>query len=312
MSVAVTAPRAGRRKKGSLLRQERIDGVLMASPWILGFLLWTAGPMIASIALAFMDYPIMAAPTWVGLGNYQKAFSDRLFWLSLYNTAYYTGIAVPSHVIVALTMALILNMNVRGIRTYRTIYYIPSVTPAVASAILWRWIFNPEFGLLNALMDLLHLPRQLWLYDPALAKPCFIIMTLWGLGSTIIIFLAGLQNIPPVLYEAARIDGAGSASLMRFVTLPLLTPVIFFNIIMQIIGSFQIFTAAYIMTGGGPQNATLFYVLYLFRNGFEYFKMGYASSLAWILFVIILFFTLIQFTLANRWVYYEGDIRPTR
>lgn len=285
-----------------------IAGYLFVLPWILGFLIFTAGPMLASIVMSFMKWEVITPPEFVGVQNFTALISDPLFTTSLYNTAFYTILAVPLQLIVALLTAMLLNTKAKGIAFYRTIYYLPSVTPVVASAMLWLWIFNPEFGLANALLDKLGLPKQLWLLDPNWAKPAFIFMSLWGVGGTMVIFLAGLQGVPAELYEAASIDGASTLQRFRRITLPMLTPVIFFNLLIGLIDSFQIFSSAYIMTDGGPQNRTLFYVLYLYRNGFKYFQMGYASALAWVLFLIVLLVTLLQFRLSKRWVYYETDI----
>jgi multiple sugar transport system permease protein len=204
-------------------------------------------------------------------------------------------------------MALLLNLPLPGVPIYRTLFFLPSLTPAVANALLWVWIFSPDFGLANYLLQAVGLPPQKWLFDVNLAKPSLILMGLWGIGSQMIIFLAGLQGIPQILYEAANIDGANEWQRFWRITLPMLSPTIFFNLVIGIIGSFQVFTTAYIATQGGPQNATLFYVLYLWRNGFDYFKMGYASALAWVLLLIVLVLTLIQFRLARRLVYYEAE-----
>lgn len=285
-----------------------IAGYLFILPWLLGFLIWTAGPMVASIIIAFMKWEVIAAPEFIGVQNFVDLVNDDLFWACLYNTAFYTFIGVPLQLGVALLTALLLNAKVKGIALYRTVYYLPSVTPVVASAMLWLWIFNPEFGLANAFLENLGIEKQLWLMDPNLAKPSFILMSLWGIGGAMVIFLAGLQGVPLEMYEAASIDGANTLQQFRRITLPMITPVIFFNLLIGLIDSFQIFSSAFIMTDGGPQNKTLFYVLYLYRNGFQYFKMGYASALAWVLFVIILVFTLIQFRLSRQWVYYETEL----
>jgi len=274
-------------------------------PWLLGFLVWVVGPMIASAVMSFTEWKILTPPEWVGLGNFVKMFRDPIFKLSLWNTVYYTFLGVPIFLVASLATALVLNLNLRGMSLYRTLYFVPSLTPAVANALLWVWIFNPDFGLANAFLGSIGLPPQKWLFDVRLAKPSFIIMGLWGVGQQMIVFLAGLQGIPTELYEAASIDGANSWQRFRNITIPMLSPTIFFNLVIGIIGSFQVFTTAFIATGGGPQNATLFYVLYLYRNAFQYFKMGYASALAWVLFLIVLTFTLIQFRLARRFVYYE-------
>ena len=292
-----------------LLWREAVDGWLFILPWLLGFVTLTLGPMLASAALSFMEWEVLTPPEWVGLGNFGEMFKDPLFWKTLWNTAYYTFLGVPIYLAASLVTALALNIKLRGIPIYRTIYFLPSLTPPVASALLWLWIFNPDFGLANHLLNNLGLPGQKWLYDVRLAKLCFIIMGVWGTGQQMIIFLAGLQGIPAELQEAASIDGANSWQRFWNITIPLLSPTIFFNLVIGIIGSFQVFTAVFIATGGkgGPQNSTLFYVLYLYRNAFEYFKMGYASALAWVLFLIVMIFTLIQFRLAKHFVYYEAE-----
>ncbi|MFN8489033.1 MAG: sugar ABC transporter permease [Caldilineaceae bacterium] len=307
MSAEAVVGRNSRPKPGrsSLLRREAIEGFLCITPWLLGFILFTAGPMIASIWLATTNYEILRPISFTGLANFTKAGRDPLFFKSLWNTAYYTALYVPLHLITALLVALLLNVKVRGLGFYRVIYYIPSIMPAVASAFLWMWIFNPNYGLANALLHLFGLPPQKWIFDETLAKPSFVIMGLWGLGSAMLVFLAGLQGIDPVLYEAADIDGANSWTKFWRITLPMMTPVLFFNLIIGIIGSFQVFTTAFIATKGGPNNATLFYVLYIYRQGWEFAKMGYASALAWVLFIVVLLLTLVQFKLAGRWVYYE-------
>lgn len=298
-----------RSRTRSLLRRERIDGYLLILPWLLGFFLFKLGPMVASLAFSFMKYDIVTPGRWVGLANYGRLVRDDLFLLSLYNTAYYTFLSVPLGVVVALAAASLLNTRLRGLNVFRTIFYLPSVVPMVANTLLWMWIFNSEFGLANALFQWFGLPGQEWLLEVRLVKLVFIVMSLWSIGPQMVIFLAGLQGIPQSLYEAASLDGAGAWHCFRHVTLPLLSPVVFFNLVIGIISSFQVFTAAFIATDGGPQNASLFYVLYLYRNAFEFFKMGYASVLAWVLFLIVLIFTLIQFKMANLWVYYESAVR---
>jgi multiple sugar transport system permease protein len=296
-----------RRWRGGPLWREAVDGWLFILPWLLGFLCFTAGPMVASALISFLDWEIITTPSWVGLANFQAMLADSLFWLALYNTAYYTLLGVPLYLVASLAMALLLSLQLPGVSIYRTIFFLPSLTPAVANALLWVWIFSPDFGLANYFLQWLGLPPQKWLFDVNLAKPSLILMGLWGIGSQMVVFLAGLQGIPPVLYEAASIDGANDWRRFWSITLPMLSPTIFFNLVIGIIGSFQVFTTAFIATQGGPQNATLFYVLYLWRNGFDYFKMGYASALAWVLLVIILSLTLLQFRLARGLVYYEGE-----
>ncbi len=287
-------------------RNEMIDGYLFIMPWLIGFVLWIAFPMIASIVLAFMKWDLFSDPVWVGFVNFKQLFTTNLVGISLWNTAYYTFISVPLTMLVALGTAMLLTMQIRFQAFFRTFFYLPSVMPAVASAVLWFWVFNPEVGLANALLNLLGLPKSQWIWAASSAKPSFILMSLWGVGNPMVIFLAGLQGIPRTLYDAAEIDGAGLWQSFRAVTLPMLSPVILFNTVLGIIGSFQIFTNAYLLTNGGPQHSTLFTVLYLYRLGFEQFRMGFASALAWLLFVVILIFTLIQLRLSDAWVYYEG------
>lgn len=295
-----------RPKRSRMALREAIDGYLFISPWVIGFLLFVAGPMIASLVLSLMSWDLFSAPRWAGIGNYQRLARDPLVRISLWNTAYFTFLSVPINLMVALVTALLLNQQIRGQSLFRTFFYLPSILPAVASSVLWLWMLNPDIGLANMLLRWLGLPTSQWLYSPASSKPTFILMGLWGVGNTMVIFLAGLQGIPQTLYEVAEIDGANWWQRFRSVTLPMLSPVILFNLVLGIIGSFQVFTSAFLLTNGGPQNSTLFMVLYLYRLAFEQFKMGYASALAWLLFVIILAFTLIQLRLSKSWVYYEG------
>jgi multiple sugar transport system permease protein len=289
------------------LRKDGRWGFLFICPWLIGFLLFTAGPMLASLWLSFQKYDLHSME-FVGGENYRRLFvKDPLFWKSLENSILYAVGAVPLGLAGSLAIALLLNQPVRGVRLFRTLFYLPSLVPAVASALLWQWIFNADNGVLNLGLGFFGVPNIQWLQDDHWTMPAFIIMSLWGIGGgRMIIFLAGLQGIPEHYYEAARIDGASGWSQFRNVTLPLLSPVMFFNLILGLIGAFQVFTSAYVMTGGGPNNASLFYALYLFRNAFEYFKLGKASAMAWILFVILLGITLVQFRASKRWVYYEG------
>jgi multiple sugar transport system permease protein len=263
--------------------------------------------MIGALLLSFMDWDLFNDPEWIGLENYQQLADDPLVVKSLLNTMYYTFLSVPINLVVALFAAMLLNAQVRGQPFFRTAFYLPAVMPVVANAVLWFYILNPEAGLANALLERLGLPESQWLFDADSAKPTFILMGLWGVGNTMVIFLAGLQGVPSSLYDAAHIDGANAWQRFRVVTLPMLSPVILFNLVLGVIGSFQIFTSAYLLTDGGPNNSTLFSVLYLFRLGFEQFQMGYAAAFAWLIFFIILFFTLIQLKLAQRWTYYEGQ-----
>ena len=293
------APRTARGRKA-------IIGSLFISPFILGFLIWFLLPAAVAIWLTFYDWNMIREPIFIGLENFKEIFRDKLFIHSLRVTAYYTIISVPVSLTLSFFIAMLLNSKVRGIAVFRTIFYIPSIVPAVANAVLWNFVFNTEFGLVNIVLRTIGLPKIMWLQDPEWAMPALIIMSLWGLGSSVVIYLAGLQGIPEVLYEAAEIDGAGRWAKLRHVTVPLISPVMFFNLIMGIIGSFQVFTIGFLVTAGGPQNATLFYVLYTYRTGIQYFDMGYAAVLAWILFFIILGLTLFVFKYVGRLVHYEA------
>jgi len=279
------------------------------APWLLGFFIWTLGPMVFSAGLVFTDWELLTPIRWAGLSNLQRLVGDELFVKSLYNTAYFTFIGVPLQLIVALLLATILNVPFRGVSLYRAAFYVPSITPLVASVVMWMWIFNPEYGIVNSILQFVGVPHQLWLLDPVQVKPVFIFMSLWGVGNQMVIFLAGLQSVPESLLEAASLDGANAWQRARHIVIPMISPVIFFNLIVGIIGSFQVFTSAFLATDGGPDNASLFYVLYLYQSAFRFLRMGYASTLAWVLFVIILIFTLLQFRIADRWVYYEGKTR---
>jgi multiple sugar transport system permease protein len=287
------------------LNKEAIDGYLFITPWLVGFLIFTLGPLVASVFLSFTKWDIFSAPEFVGMANYTNLFADPLFKKSLYNTFYYAIFSIPLGMAGGLFLAILLNQKVKGLPIFRTLFYLPSVTSGVAVALLWKWIFNPEFGIANLILNRFGLPSLQWLSSPRWAMPALIIMSLWGVGGGMLIYLAGLQGIPQQLYEAAELDGAGWWSCFTKITLPMLSPTLFFQLIMGIIGSFQVFTQVYVMTQGGPANATLVYVLYLYKNAFQWWKMGYASALAWILFAIVMIFTLIQFKLAPRWVHYD-------
>lgn len=282
-----------------------IVGYVFIGPFILGFLIWFLIPALTSLWMAFQDWNMITPPKFIAWNNFRDLFKDKLFWQSLKVTSVYTLVSVPLSMILAFLVALLMNTKVRGIAVFRTIYYMPSIVPAVANAVLWAWILNSEFGLLNAFLHALGLPKVLWLQEPEWALPALVLMSLWGLGGPMVIYLAGLQGIPNELYEAAEIDGAGGWAKLWHVTIPLMSPVIFFNFIMGVIGTFQVFTAGYLITSGGPQNATLFYVLYLYRNAFQYLRMGYAAALAWVLAFIIMGLTVFIFRGLGRRVYYE-------
>jgi multiple sugar transport system permease protein len=295
-------------KLSKLSKRDVIYGYLLISPWLIGFLVFTLIPMIASLYLSFTNYELFKQTQWTGPSNYIRLSRDKLVGIALYNTAYYVFIGVPLRLIFALLLAVLLNQKIKGTTIFRALFYLPSVTSSVAMALLWLWLFNPDFGLINYILSLLGIKGPGWLVDAGWSKPALIIMSLWGVGPTMMIFLAGLQGIPESLYEAAILDGATNFRKFISITLPLLSPVMLFNLIIQIIQSFQVFTSAYVMTGGGPVNSTLFYVLYLFRIAFQFLEMGYGSALAWVLFAIILVFTVIQMKLSSYWVYYEGGI----
>jgi len=285
--------------------RHNVVGYIFIAPFVLGFLFWFLIPALASLWLVFQKWNMIDPPEFIGLGNFGKLLTDRLFWQALKVTTVYSAIAVPLGMVLAFLLAMLMNSKVRGITVFRTIYYLPSIVPAVSNAVLWAWILNSDFGLLNALLRVFGVRRILWLQDPDWALPALVLMSLWGLGGGMVIYLAGLQGIPNEFYEAAEIDGAGAWSKLWHVTLPLMSPVIFFNLVMSIIGTFQIFTAGYLITNGGPQNATLFYVLYLWRNAFLYLNMGYAAALAWVLFAIIIGLTALVFKGIGSRVYYE-------
>ena len=293
------------RNRSLLARREALAFYGFISPWIIGFICFTGGPIIASLYYSLTNYTLLSSPHYIGLGNYTALFNDPLFSTSLYNTFYYTVFFVPLGIIFSFMLALLLNQKVGGLAAYRTVYYLPSIVPAVANSILWIWLLNPQWGLINTVLRMVGIEGPGWLTSEVWSKPAIILMSLWGVGSWVIIFLAGLQGVPEQYYEAAEVDGATTLARFFHITLPLMTPTIFFTLITGIIGALQVFTQAYIMTNGGPVNSTLFYSLYLFRNAFNYLKMGYAAAMAWILFVIILILTIIQFRLAQRWVFYE-------
>jgi multiple sugar transport system permease protein len=299
---------SARRWSAQRLRDTR-DGYLFILPWLLGFIVWTAGPMVASIAISLTEWRIITTPRFVGLANFAALLHDKEIAVSLYNSAFYVVFGVPTHLLVALIAALIVNVQVRGVAAYRTLYFIPSLTPVVANSLLWLTIFNTDFGLANYLLSVVGLPPVQWLSDPRLVKDSLIIMSWWGMGAQMVILLAGLRGIPDQLYDAAAIDGANWWNRLRHVTIPMLSPAIFFNLIIALIGAFQVFTQAYVMTNGGPDNATLFYVFYLYQTAFQNFDMGYASAMAWLFFVIILVLTLLQFRASRRWVFYEADVK---
>lgn len=308
------------KKQGSmnLSKNNTRTGILFALPWIIGFLAFSLYPICISIYYSMTNFNIFQSPTWVGLANYKELFTDEKFYKSLTNTFYMVLIGTPVSLIAGLLLAILLNQKIKGLSIFRTIFYLPSIVPTVAASLLWLWILNPQYGLLNSLLKAIGLGQPNWLMDPNYTKPSLIIMGLWSVGNIMIIFLASLQDVPKSLYEAAEMDGANSIQQFSRITIPCISPVIFFQLIMSIITYFQYFTQAYLMIGGstggsggnlvsgGTENSLLFYSLYLFHNAFGYFKMGKASAMAWILFIIIVVITAIIFKTQDRWVNY-GD-----
>ncbi len=310
VSIAESQPRATAHKASQWARRQNVLGYLWISPWLLGFIIFTAGPMIASLVLSFTNYRIINVIKWAGLDNYKTAlFVDELFWPSLGKTFYYMIVSVPLGLLGSLSLAMLLNQRVRGESVFRTFFYLPTLTPVAAAAILWVWLLHAEVGLVNYILSLFGIKGPPWFASMTWAMPAIILITLWSSmgGGRMIIFLAGLQGVPQEFYEAAEIDGAGRWHKFLHITLPMISPTIFFNLVLGIIGALQVFNTAYITTRGGPGRATWFFALHIYTNAFEYFDMGYASTLAWCLFLILLVFTIIQLRLSEMWVYYAGS-----
>ena len=287
-----------------------LTGIAFASPWIIGLLVFFVYPIFASFYYSFTEYSALQPPQWVGTQNYVDLFTiDNTFIISIRNTVIYAAMVIPLSTIFAIGLALLLNMKMKGLAYHRTVFYLPVLVPSVALALVWQWVLNPSFGALNALLALVGIIGPGWYTDMTWAKPSYAIMSLWTIGNAVIIYLAGLQDVPQDLMDAASVDGANVWQRIRNVTIPMITPVIFFNVVMGLIAASQTFTEAYIITGGqgNPANAAMFYVMYLYRNAFVYFKMGLASAQAWILFIIILVMTLILVRTSGAWVYYGGD-----
>jgi multiple sugar transport system permease protein len=294
-----------KRRRLSGRTREAIECYIFMLPVILGLLLFYLGPMIASLYFSFTDYDMLSAAEWIGFQNYQDLASDDIFWKSLRVTVMYSVVSVPAVLVLALVLALLLNQKFRGVTVFRTVYYLPTVMSGVAVATLWKWIFNTDFGILNLLLDKIGIRGPAWLTDEGWAIWALILTSLWTVGGSMLIFLAGLQSIPGDLYEAAEIDGAGTWSKLRNITIPLLSHVTFFNLVLGIIGALQVFTEAFVLTKGGPNNSTLLLSVYLYRNAFQFLKMGYASAIAWIMFLIVLLLTLAVFKSAPMWVHYQ-------
>ena len=301
-----------KKSRFSVKTQDTIWSYFFISPFLIGLILFTIGPMIASLYYSFTQYNILTPPRWIGTENYTKLLTDPLFWQSIKVTLYFAMVALPLNLIIGYLLAILLNQKVAGLNLWRTLYYLPSVISGVAVAVLFARLFNPNLGWINFFLKSIGVVDPPgWLQDPHWAVPALIIMSLWSVGGTMIIYLSGLQGVPTTLYEAARVDGANKFQSFVNITLPMTTPVIFFNLVIGLIATFQYFTVVYTTSGGtgGPARSTLFYNLYLYQNAFNYFQMGYASAMAWVLFFIVLVLTLVVFKSSAAWVFYEGEVR---
>lgn len=318
-SVHASSPTLGRRpgrRWSARRRRNLITGLLFISPWVIGFLAFTLYPMLSSLYTSFTEYHIRAPSEWIGLANYREMLADRRFWKALYNTFYMVVVGVPLTLVGSFICAVLLNLKLRGQSVYRVIYFVPSIVPVVASSILWVWLFNTNNGLLNAALGLLGIKGPNWLTDPTWSKPALILMGLWGMGSTIVIYLSGLQDVPNSLLEAAELDGASWLQRLWHVTVPMVSPITLFNLILGVIDMFQYFTQAFIFasaqtttatsgrTLGAPLDSTLFYSVYLYHKAFINLKFGYASAMAWVLFIIIMICTVLLLRFSERWTYY--------
>ncbi|MFU0800502.1 MAG: sugar ABC transporter permease [Xylanivirga thermophila] len=301
----------------STKKRYAIIGFLFASPWIIGFIIFQLYPIAISIYNSFTDFNIFQTAKWIGLKNYIELFRDEKYFKSLYNTMYMTLIGTPITLLAGLISAILLNTKVKGMSFFRTVFYIPNIVPAIASAMLWLWILDPQYGLINTILRQLSLPQPNWLVDPKLTKPSMILMSIWRTGGIMIIFLAALQDVPKSLYEAAEVDGASRWSRFIHITLPCISPIILYQLIMGVITNLQSFSEVYILSranktglneaSGGPENSLLFYSLYLYQNAFYYFKMGKASAQAWIMFIIVALITWLIFNTSHKWVTYGGE-----
>ena len=299
------APRWGRLSRRT---REAITAYLFLSPWLIGFTVFWLGATLASLYFSFTDYSVLGAPKWAGLYNYIKLFTrDRLFVKSITNTLYYVVFQVPLALFLSFVLALLLNTRVRGMTVFRTMFYLPSVVPTVASVAVWMWMFTPRVGLIDLLLKGIGITSPFWLTTTTWSKPALILISLWSVGGSMVIFLAGLQGIPEFLYEAAEIDGANLLQKLFSITIPLMTPTIFYNLIMSFIQGFQVFAVAFIATGGGPLNSTYFYLLKLYKHAFVNFEMGYASAMAWLLLIVVLVLTTALFRTGKRWVFYQAE-----
>lgn len=288
---------------------------VFVSPWVFGFLVFTVGPIIFSLVLSFFDWDLLSDPVFTGFDNYVKAANDPLVGKALQVTLTFTVASVPLQVLLALAVAMLMNLRVRGIHIFRTVWYLPSLVVGVAQVVLFLWVFNPSYGLINGVLAVFGIQGPAWFHDPNWALPAVVMMSLWTVGGSMVIYLAGLQDVPTELYEAAQLDGAGSLRRFWHITLPMISPVIFFSVVTGMIGAMQTFTQGYVISQnneGAAGYSLLFFVLYLYQNGFQFFQMGYASALAWILLILILALTALTFRGSAFWVYYEGQRSSTR
>lgn len=292
-------------------RKEILLGILFASPVMLGFLIFVFLPIVVSFIMSLTNYAIVNQASFVGFENYRRLFlgQDQFFYKSLNVTFYYVLLSVPLQIIVALFLAVMLNANIRARSLFRTIFYLPTIVPVVASSLIWLWLFDPDMGIFNTALRALNLPTSMWIWSEQTVIPSLAMMSVWSVGATMVIFLAGLQGIPRQLYEAVDVDGGKGIHKFMHITLPMLSPTIFFNVVMAIINSFQVFNQAFIMTEGGPNNASMVYVYYLYREAFKFQEMGRACAIGWVMFIIIMIATILVFRSSSLWVYYEGEVK---
>lgn len=288
-------------------KKEALAGYLFAAPWFVGMAVFLLYPLLASVYYSFCDYSVLKAPVWIGMANYSDLLHDEVFWKTVMNTGVYAIMALPAGLILALGLAMLLNSKVKGMAVYRTFFFIPSLVPMVSLAVVWLWILNGERGVLNSVLGMLHINGPNWLGDPTWSKPALVVVGIWGVGNSMLIYLASLQDVPSALIEAADLDGASFWQKTRNVTLPMISPVILFNMVMGIIGTLSVFAVPYVMfPDGSPVRSTYFYSMYLFDNAFRFNKMGYACAMGWIMFLVILALTMISLRLSAKHVHYQG------
>ena len=294
-----------KKKKLNQQQRNRRTFYLFISPWLIGFIVLTMGPMLYSLYLSFLDWDFLTTPEFVFFENYSEIFTDDpLFYKSMTNTFIWAAF-LPLGIIISIILAILLNQKIKGVKIFRTIFYVPVIVPMVANSLLWLWLFNPEIGIINQALSFFGLPTSTWLLSETMVIPALVIMSLWQVGGGVVIFLAALQGVPKDLYEAASIDGAGELRKFFNITIPIISPAIFFQLITGVIGALQVFTQGYIMTDGGPQNRTLFVMLYIYREAFENFNIGYASALSWVLFIVISLLSVLMFKTVGKKVYYN-------